>query len=128
MISPTMTNQFLQRNTPKNVTKQRPLLWDLVFELSRGTQSSWPKKGQLTTVVLNVKYAFFHRIGITNWCPSSHRSSLSISLAMLIYQIGTKSPFNYGAFILNQIKHHVGSKALKLPICYPCLIFGILLS
>lgn len=40
----------------------------------------------------------------------------------------TKSSFNYGAFVLNQIKRHIESQALKLPICYPKLNYGILLS
>lgn len=78
--------------------------------------------------MLSVKYALLHWIGITNWCPLSHRSSLYVSVATLIYHIRTKSPFNFGVFVLNQIKHHIGSKALKLPICYPWLICEILLS
>lgn len=128
MISPAIINQFLKRNTPKNVTEQRPSLGDLVFELTGGTCSSWPKKDQLPTTVLSAKYALLLRIGISNWFSSSLRSGIFVSLTTLIYQIGTKSPFNFGAFVLNQIKHHIGSKALKLPFYYPWLICGILLS
>lgn len=100
---------------------------ELVFELTGGAQTSWPAKGQLPSAALSVKYALLHRIRITNWC-SSHRSGLSIPFATLLLQIGTKSPLNYGVFVLNQIKCHIGSQALKLPICYPRQICGILLS
>lgn len=124
VLSPVIINWFLQRNVPENVSEQRPSLRDLVFELTKGAWFSWPKKGQLPTTVLSVKYALLHKIGITNWCPSSHRSSLSISLATLIYQIDIKSQFNYGAFVLNQIKRHIGFKAPRLPVYYPGLVSG----
>lgn len=128
IISPFLIYQFLHRNVQENVTVQRPSLKDLVFELTGGVRFSGPKKGQLSTTVLSVNYALLHNIKISNWCPSSHNSILSISLATRIYQIETRAQFNYGAFVLNQIKHHIRSKALSLPICYPQLIYGILLT
>lgn len=106
--------------------EQRPSMRKLIFELTEGARTTWPAKGQLPVAALNVKYALFHLIGITNLCPSSHRSSLSIALAILLIQISTKSPFNYGAFVLNQIKRHIGSPAFRLPNQYPRLICGIL--
>lgn len=105
-----------------------PLFERLRFELIGGALSSWPRKGQLPNVVQSMMYALLHKIGITNWCSSSHKSGLFISLATLIYQIGTQSEFSYGVLVFNLIKHHIGSKALWLPICYPRLICGILLS
>lgn len=36
VISPTIINQFLQRNILKNVSEQCPSLWALVFELTEG--------------------------------------------------------------------------------------------
>lgn len=78
----------MKRTALENVIKQRPSLKDLVFELTEGVHSSWPKKDQLLTIVLNVKYAIFHKIDITNWCPLSHKFGFSVVLATLISQIG----------------------------------------
>ncbi|TYK03322.1 uncharacterized protein E5676_scaffold4996G00030 [Cucumis melo var. makuwa] len=37
----------------------------------------------IPATALNVKYAILHKIGIANWFPSSHASSISAALAML---------------------------------------------
>ncbi|XP_038904458.1 uncharacterized protein LOC120090822 [Benincasa hispida] len=95
VFSATVINQFLCRNVPENVRKQHPSLRDLVFELIGEARSTWPRRGQLPTAGLNVKYTLLHRIGIYSWCPSSHKSSLSIALATLMYQVGTRAQFNY---------------------------------
>lgn len=56
---------------------------------------------------------------------NSFRESQNL-LATLLHQIWTSTQFNYGQFILNQIKRHISSHALKLPICYPRLIYDTL--
>ncbi|KAA0067026.1 envelope-like protein [Cucumis melo var. makuwa] len=48
----------------------------LAFVLSGGTLSTWPVNG-IPTVTLSIKYAILHKIGIANWFPSSHASSVS---------------------------------------------------
>ncbi|XP_038889203.1 uncharacterized protein LOC120079088 [Benincasa hispida] len=127
-FSAAVINQFLCRNVPENVREQHPSLRDLVFELTGGARSTWPHKGQLSTTALSVKYVLLHRIGSYNWCPSLHKSSLSIALASLMYKIRTRSQFNYSVFVINQIKCQIGFIALKFSSCFPYLICGILLS
>lgn len=58
----------------------------------------------------------------------SHTSGISTSFSSLMYQIGTGSQFNYGAFVLNQVTQHVGSQAVQMPIYFPRLICRILLA
>lgn len=75
-----------------------------------------------------MKYVVLHKIGIANWCPSTHGSGVSPILASLLYQIGTRSTFNFGVFVFNHLLRHVDSFAIKLPICFPCLLSGFLIA
>lgn len=59
----------------------------LVFELTGGVKTSWPKSGQLSTDDLIAKYVFLLKIRVVNWCPSSHTSSLAMSFASLLYRL-----------------------------------------
>lgn len=74
----------------------------------------WGKSGQLPCSDLSVKYALLHKIRAENWCPLSQKLELSTSLASLLFQIGTKSKFNYGVFIFNQMTRHIGLQGVKL--------------
>lgn len=47
--------------------------------------------------------------------------------ASLLYQIGIRSTFDYGVFVSNRLLRHVASYAIKLPIGFPRLFFGIFL-
>ncbi|XP_057418530.1 uncharacterized protein LOC130712727 [Lotus japonicus] len=61
---------------------------------------TWPRKGMLSTGTLSVKYALLNRIGAANWMLTNQSSHISIGLAKLIYMIGTKTPFDFGALIV----------------------------
>ncbi|XP_057418653.1 uncharacterized protein LOC130712854 [Lotus japonicus] len=89
---------------------------------------SWPKKGMLSTGTLSVKYALLNRIGAANWLPTNHFSHISIGLAKLIYLIGTKTPFDFGAFVFEQTIKHAYTLAVKFPIAFRSLISEIILS
>lgn len=110
MFSAALINKHLDRKTNEKVTEQRLSMSDLFFELTGRVKKAWSRSGQLSFSNLNVKYALLHKIGVENWCPS-HKPGLSTSLASLLYQIGTRSPFDYGVLILNQVTRHI---ALKL--------------
>lgn len=68
-----------------------PSTEDLVLELTSGTKRTWPSSGQLSAATLSLKYAILYKIGIANWCPSTHGFGLSPALASLLYHIGTRS-------------------------------------
>ena len=51
-----------------------------------------------------------------------------MDLACLIYQIGTRSSFDFGNFVLDHLAKHAKSFAVKLPIGFPSLITGIMLK
>ncbi|KAA0031685.1 uncharacterized protein E5676_scaffold409G00210 [Cucumis melo var. makuwa] len=91
----------------------------------RGTLSSWPVNG-IPAVSLSVKYAILHKIGIANWFPSSHASSVSVALGTFFYHICNDNRVDAGAFIYNQLLSHLGSFGVKLPIALPRFFFGLL--
>ncbi|KAA0061139.1 uncharacterized protein E6C27_scaffold753G00030 [Cucumis melo var. makuwa] len=78
--------QFLGSNVEPECSPSNPSNEVLKSALSGGTLSSWLVNG-IPTVALSVKYVILHKIGIANWFPSSHASSVSIALRTFMYQI-----------------------------------------
>uniref|UniRef100_A0A9I9EF50 Zn-cluster domain-containing protein n=1 Tax=Cucumis melo TaxID=3656 RepID=A0A9I9EF50_CUCME len=68
-------------------------------ESPKGTLSTWPMN-RIPAATLSVKYAILYKIGIANWFPSSHASSISAAL-------------DTGGFIYNQPLRHVGLFKVK---------------
>ncbi|KAA0042160.1 envelope-like protein [Cucumis melo var. makuwa] len=91
-----------------------------------GTLSSWLVDG-IPTVALSVKYTILHKIGIANWFPLSHVSSVSAALGTFLYRICNNDKVDTGAFIYNQLLRHVGSFGVKIPIALPRFFSNLLL-
>lgn len=77
---------------------------------------------------LSIKYVVLHRIGATNWVPINHTSNIATRLGKFIYIVGTKSNFDFGSYVFDQTMKHVSSYAVKMPIAFPSLICGVILS
>ncbi|KAH1253953.1 hypothetical protein GmHk_04G010496 [Glycine max] len=86
------------------------------------------RKGKLSAGKLSVKYAILHRIGAANWVPTNHTSTVATGLGKFLYAVGTKSKFNFGNYIFDQTVKHSESFAVKLPIAFPTVLCGIMLS
>ena len=69
-----------------------------------------------------------HKIGSSNWVPTNHVSTISISLGRIIHAIGTRVNYDFGKFIFDQTIRHASTNVVKLPISFPSLICGIILS
>ncbi|KAA0054768.1 uncharacterized protein E6C27_scaffold437G00500 [Cucumis melo var. makuwa] len=87
--------------------------------------SSWPVNG-IPLVALSVKYAILHKIGIANWFPSFHASSVSIALGTFLYHICNDDIVDTRMFIYNQLLRHAGSVEVKIPIALPQFFSGLL--
>lgn len=111
MFTNVVINKFLDHIVPPTTQELCPSMKDLLFELTGGLENAWPRISQLPSLDLSAKYAILFGIGIANWCPSSHHSGWSISLATLLFQMGRSSPFNYGAFVIGQLRRHIISQA-----------------
>ena len=94
----------------------------IVMELTAKKVSKWPASGTIPCRKLSVKYAILHKIDVANWAPFSHTSSVSSSMARLIYAVGTKSPMDFGAYVFDQTLKHGESFAVKMHIAFPCLL------
>ncbi|TYK11806.1 uncharacterized protein E5676_scaffold152G00180 [Cucumis melo var. makuwa] len=125
-ISPAVINGFLGSGITLDFSPSSPSTDVLASVLSGGTLSSSPVNG-IPTVALSVKYAILHKIGIANWFPSSHTSSVSAALGTFLYRICNDDRVDTGAFIYNQLLRHVASFGVKIPIALPRFFSGLLL-
>jgi SNF family Na+-dependent transporter len=78
--------------------------------------------------MLSVKYVVLNRIGTINWVPTTHSSHIATGLARFIYSVGTGTEADYGSYIFDQTMQHGKSWAIRMPIAFPSLIYGMILS
>ncbi|XP_057443218.1 uncharacterized protein LOC130735136 [Lotus japonicus] len=126
-FSPEIINQYLGRSTVATGNEELSLS-AITKELTAGQNMVWPAKGLLSSTYLSVKYAILNRIGAANWAPTTHSSDVSSGLAKLIYLVGTQTQFDFGEYVFAQTMKHAETFAVRLPISFPCLICGIILS
>ncbi|GAA0151308.1 hypothetical protein LIER_10053 [Lithospermum erythrorhizon] len=99
---------------------------DIVKVLTGGAIDSWPDEG-LPSSRLSVKYVVLHKVGVANWIPTTHRTSVSESLGKVLYMIGTGASFDLGRVLFDQIVQHAQFHVVLNPIAYPSIIYSILL-
>ncbi|KAH1262383.1 hypothetical protein GmHk_02G005020 [Glycine max] len=126
-FSPAVINKYLGRPT-NGVIDIAVSEHQIAKEITAKRVQHWPKKGKLSAGKLSVKYAILHRIGAANWVPTSHTSTVATGLGKFLYAVGTKSKFNFGNYIFDQTVKHSESFAVKLPIAFPTVLCGIMLS
>ncbi|KAL5165632.1 hypothetical protein HKD37_18G050731 [Glycine soja] len=126
-FSPAVINKYLDRPTD-GVVDIAVSEHQIAKEITAKQVQHWPKKGKLSAGKLSVKYAILHRIGAANWVPTNHTSTVATGLGKFLYVVGTKSKFNFGNYIFDQTVKHSESFAVKLPIAFPTVLCGIMLS
>ncbi|KAL5133533.1 hypothetical protein HKD37_03G006837 [Glycine soja] len=126
-FSPAVINKYLGRPTD-GVVDITVSEHQIAKEITAKQIQHWPKKGKLSAGKLSVKYAILHRIGAANWVPTNHTSTVATGLGKFLYAVGTKSKFNFGNYIFYQTVKHSESFAVKLPIAFPTVLCGIMLS
>ncbi|KAL5148453.1 hypothetical protein HKD37_13G035495 [Glycine soja] len=97
-FSPAVINKYLGRPT-EGVVDIDVSEHQIAKEITAKRVQHWPKKGKLSAGKLSVKYAILHRIGAANWVPTNHTSTVATE-----------------------------SFAVKLPIAFPTVLCGIMLS
>ncbi|KAL5133608.1 hypothetical protein HKD37_03G006903 [Glycine soja] len=126
-FSPAVINKYLGRPT-EGVVDIDVSEHQIAKEITAKQVQHWPKKGKLSAGKLSVKYAILHRIGAANWVPTNHTSTVATGLGKFLCAVGTKSKFNFGNYIFDQTVKHSESFAVKLPIAFPTVLCGIMLS
>ncbi|KAL5153602.1 hypothetical protein HKD37_19G053108 [Glycine soja] len=97
-FSPAVINKYLGRPTD-GVIDIAVSEHQIAKEITAKQVQHWPRKGKLSAGKLSVKYAILHRIGAANWVPTNHTSTVATE-----------------------------SFAVKLPIAFPTVLCGIMLS
>jgi hypothetical protein len=60
--------------------------------------------------------------------PTTHNYEVATGLARFIYCVGNKVNFDFGTYIFEQTVKHAKTLAVKLPIAFPYLLCGIIVS
>ncbi|WJX76433.1 hypothetical protein P8452_59852 [Trifolium repens] len=127
MFSPAIINKYLG-NKEDGYAELEVTNNQVCKTITANQVKVWPMKGKVPSVMLSVKYAILNRIGTVNWVPTTHTSNIATSLARFVYAVGTGNEFNYGAHIFEETVQHAKSWAVRMPIAYPSLICGIILT
>ncbi|KAA0025116.1 envelope-like protein [Cucumis melo var. makuwa] len=102
---------------------------ELIVNLSSDFNDSSAEEYQkLLVASLTVKYVILHRIGISNWIPSTYASTISTFLGHFVYLVGIGVKVNLGEFIFNHLLCHVDTFTIHIPICFPRILSGFLLA
>ncbi|XP_045822302.1 uncharacterized protein LOC123915204 [Trifolium pratense] len=126
-FSPAIINEYLGRSD--DPAPELEISMNEVCKTITGDKVRvWPRAGKLSAAKLTTKYALLNKIGAANWVPTTHSNSVATGLAKFIYAIGTSTAFDYGTHIFNATILHGSSTAVKMPIAFPTLICGIILS
>lgn len=63
-----------------------------------------------------------------NWTPTAHSIGISLTLIEFIHLFGIGPVVDFGQFVFGEVIRHVASEAIKLPITYRSLLFGMILK
>ncbi|XP_050890925.1 uncharacterized protein LOC127096393 [Lathyrus oleraceus] len=126
-FSPTIINNFISRDN-EGAGELEVIDNQVCREITARQVKVWPVKKHLPAEKLTVKYAILHKIGAPNWVPTNHISTIANTLGRFIFAVGTKVKFDYGRFMFEQIIKHATTNAVKLPIAFPSMIYGIILN
>ncbi|XP_058746375.1 uncharacterized protein LOC131619279 [Vicia villosa] len=126
-FSPAVINRHLGRSKDEGCDLE--VTDNQVFkEIIANQVAAWPMRGKLSAGQLNLKYAILHKIGAVNWVPTNHTSTVVVGLGKFLYDVGTKTNFDYGTYIFDQTVRHAATNATKMPIAFPSLICGVVLN
>ncbi|CAJ2665174.1 unnamed protein product [Trifolium pratense] len=126
-FSPVVINEYLGRSTAPAAELETSMN-EICRTITGDKVKAWPRAGKLSAAKLTTKYALLNKIGAANWVPTTHSNSVATGLAKFIYAVGTGTVFDYGTHIFNATILHGSSTAVKMPIAFPTLICGIILS
>jgi hypothetical protein len=126
-FSPNIINRFLGIDE-EGVAEVEATNNQVSREVTANKVKTWPKKGNISSGKLSVKYAILHRIGVANWVPTTHSSDIATGLAKIIYAVGTKAKMDFGRNIFDHNMKHAKTDVVRLPIVFPSLLCSIMLD
>ncbi|XP_012831791.1 PREDICTED: uncharacterized protein LOC105952757 [Erythranthe guttata] len=94
----------------------------VISTLTGGRTGSWP----LDTTSLSMTYRLLFSIGSVNWFPTAHHGTLTRRRGLLLYYIGTATPFDMAQFLFEEIIDQAGSQSTAYSLPFPSLIYRLL--
>ena len=125
-ISSEVIHDFLRRSA--GPADPKPHMNQVAREITGGRNRIWPPKGNVAAANLTAKYSVLYRIGAANWAPTKNGTSIKEKLAVLIYEIGTGSKLDFGSFVIKNLSRQAKPRAVRRPIGFPSLLYGLLLN
>ncbi|PNX55335.1 envelope-like protein, partial [Trifolium pratense] len=126
-LSPTVINQYLQRNT-KEVADLKVTDNEVCKVITGGRLKVWPTKAKLAATSLSPLYAILNRVSAHNWVPTTHSGDVARGLGKFIYIVGTKAKFDYGTYFFHETLSHAMTYAVEKPVAFPTLLCNVILE
>ncbi|XP_039119670.1 uncharacterized protein LOC120255974 [Dioscorea cayenensis subsp. rotundata] len=87
----------LKSEVKGNYEEELELNEEVLKEITGGRTESWGEETRLPASILTAKYNVLFRLGIQNWLPAPHNSSIVKELALLLFAIGTEADCSYSS-------------------------------
>ncbi|PNX85094.1 envelope-like protein, partial [Trifolium pratense] len=126
-FSPTVINQYLQRNT-EEVADLKVTDNEVCKVITGGKIKVCPSKAKLAATSLSPFYAILNRVAAHNWVPTTHSGDVVRGLGKFIYAVSTKAKFDYGTYFFHETLSHAVTYAVEKPIAFPTLLCNVILE
>ncbi|XP_039115402.1 uncharacterized protein LOC120250637 [Dioscorea cayenensis subsp. rotundata] len=129
-FTPACLNKFLEFKPEVigNFEEGLELNKEVLKEITGGRTESWGEETKLPASTLTAKYNVLFRLGIQNWLPSPHNSSIVKELALLLFAVGTSKKFNLGRLIFQNIVKEADCTSSSTSLGYLVLLLQYLLQ
>ncbi|XP_039120509.1 uncharacterized protein LOC120256908 [Dioscorea cayenensis subsp. rotundata] len=126
----TCLNRFLEFKPEMkgNYEEGLELNEEVLKEITGGRTESWGVESRLPASTLTANYNILFRLGIQNWLPVPHNSSIVKELTLLLFAIGTGKKFNLGRLIFQNIVKEANYTSSSTSLGYPAMLSQYLLQ
>ncbi|XP_045792087.1 uncharacterized protein LOC123886855 [Trifolium pratense] len=126
-FSPTVINQYLQRNT-EEVADLKVTDNEFCKVITGGKIKIWPSKAKLAATSLSPLYAILNRVAAHNWVKTTHSGDVARGLGKFIYVVGTKAKFDYGSYFFHETLSHAMTYIVEKLVAFPTLLCNVILE
>lgn len=91
-----------------------------------GRSMVWKAGSRILCSHLTSKYTMLTRVGLFNWFPSLHQSSIDHDNCCFIYRVGKGLELNLGDYVFRQIVSFADHITGRASLPFPSLIFELL--
>ena len=130
-FSPKLINDYLNRKKVKSQRKRElDVFLDMkkvIVELTAQAVSIWPSNNKVPSSILSVKYSALHKIALTNWLPSLHKTYMTKNMSCLLFMIGIGEKFDMRKLLFEVIIYNVEQETTYGILPLHSLIYEVLM-